>query len=330
MEVEVYKCKNCGAPIEYTPDSIVIKCNYCGYYEYLNPGFQVFVLESLDKSKMEEIFWNRMRNDSQMKKYINEISLEQMEGFYVPVYYCNYFAEYFFIGEKVVTRTVRNSKGRVTTRIERIKVSDEGEKSGSKTLPAKKYIEELGIKELCFQVESLIELEKANLAKAEEIKWNFKGEILAFDFNPEEMKKIFEDIIAEEIKNEIKNKYGLSEIKILSCNVNIKEIIPVYVPIWIASYKFKDMIYSISFNGKTGSQLVAMEPMFKSQRILSVILSSIITVLLTFMLSSLFLSGLFLFLNTEILILFLIFIIILLSASMYFMNRAFKGERIER
>jgi len=35
MEViEVYKCKNCSAPSEYTPDSVVIKCNYCGYYEY--------------------------------------------------------------------------------------------------------------------------------------------------------------------------------------------------------------------------------------------------------------------------------------------------------
>ncbi|MDT7887301.1 MAG: hypothetical protein RQ968_08000, partial [Thermoproteota archaeon] len=88
MEViEVYKCKNCSAPIEYTPDSVVIKCNYCGYYEYLNPGFQIFVLESLDKSKMEEIFWNRMKNDRQMKKHVDKISLEQMEGIYVPVYY---------------------------------------------------------------------------------------------------------------------------------------------------------------------------------------------------------------------------------------------------
>jgi hypothetical protein len=328
--IEVYKCKVCSAPIEYTPDSIVIKCNYCGYYEYLNPGFQIFVLESLDKSKMEEIFWNRMKNDRQMKKHVDKISLEQMEGIYVPVYYCNYVAEYFFIGEKVVTKTVRDSRGNVRTITERIRVSDEGEKFGLKALPAKKHIEELGIKELCKQVENLVNSKESKLIKAEEFKWNFKGEILSFDFNPEEIKKVFEDIIAEEIKNEIKSKYGLSELKVLSCNVNIKEIIPVYAPIWIASYKFTDMIYSISFSGKTGSQLVAVEPMFRYQRIISVALSSIFAALLTFFISSLFIFNTFIFMSEEFTIIILIFIIILLGISIYFMNRAFKGERIER
>jgi len=119
-------------------------------------------------------------------------------------------------------------------------------------------------------------------------------------------------------------------LKVLSCNVNIKEIIPVYAPIWIASYKFKDMMYSISFSGKTGSQLIAVEPMFRYQRIISVALSSIFASLLTFLISSLFIFNPFIIVSVELTIIILIFIIILLGISIYFMNRAFKGERIER
>jgi len=71
-----------------------------------------------------------------MKKFINEIKVEQIEGIYVPIFSCKYHAEYFFIGERIVTET--SGKGRTT--IKRVKVQDEGEKIGSNTIPSKRYI----------------------------------------------------------------------------------------------------------------------------------------------------------------------------------------------
>jgi len=264
-----------------------------------------------------------------MKKFINEIKVEQIEGIYVPIFSCKYHAEYFFIGERIVTET--SGKGRTT--IKRVKVQDEGEKIGSNTIPSKKYIEELGINELCKKTEEIINSKNFELIKAEEYKWNFKGSILSFDYSPEEIKKIFEDMIAEQIKKEIKSKYGLNEIKVLSCNVKITELIPIYVPLWIVSYSFKDSIYSISFFGKDGSQLVAIEPMFKTQRILSVFLSSLFTIFFTILIASLFLSNFITFLLSELgdFGLFLLIIpLFLLVGAFYFMRKAFKGERIER
>jgi hypothetical protein len=52
--------------------------------------------------------------------------------------------------------------------------------------------------------------------------------------------------------------------------------------------------------------------------------------LLTFLISSLFIFNPFIIVSVELTIIILIFIIILLGISIYFMNRAFKGERIER
>jgi len=260
-EAEVFKCPNCGAPIEVTPDSLVVKCRYCGYVEYRDPGYDVFVFPSLSREEITRRFWDRMRSDSDMGKYVNKISIDSITSIFVPFYVVDYDAQYFFVGERRETRTrTVNVGGRVTTQTEVriVKVRDSGSVSGVDAILGRRHIEELGVKELSTQVK---QLDISAAVHASKYKWGKEVyAVMGFDIEPKEVNAIARDVIAEKLKTWVKRKYRLDRLNVYLCRVNVKDFKAVLVPIYIITYKFRNAIYSIAFSGVDGRQLVAIEP----------------------------------------------------------------------
>jgi len=260
-EAEVFKCPNCGAPIEVTPDSLVIKCRYCGYIEYRDPGYDVFVFPSISREEITRRFWDRMRTDSDMSKYVSSISIDSITNMFVPFYVVDYDAQYFFIGEREETRTrTVNVGGRVVTQTEvrTVKVRDSGSVRGVDAILGRRHIEELGIKELSTQVK---QLDVSAAVHASKYEWGKEVyAVMGFDIEPKEVSAIARDVIAEKLKTWVKRKYRLDRLNVYLCRVNIKNFKAVLVPIYIVTYKFRNAIYSIAFSGVDGRQLVAIEP----------------------------------------------------------------------
>jgi len=275
--VEVFKCPNCGAPIEVTPDSLVIRCRYCGYIEYRDPGFEVLTFPSIGREKIEEIFWRRMREDADMRKFVGELSIDSILELYVPYYVVPYDAQYFFVGERTEVRTSEmvsitiggsGSQTVPTTVTKRVKVKDSGSLSSVEAILARRHVEELGVKELTTQV---TQLDLSSAVPAKEYDWRRESTaVMGFDIEPREVPLLTKDVVAEKIKRWVKRKYRLEKIDVIVCRVNVKDFKAVLVPLYIVTYRFRNALYSIAFSGVDGRQLVALEPMLPGYMMLYV------------------------------------------------------------
>lgn len=317
---EVYKCPNCGAPIEVTPDTIVVKCRYCGFTEYKGPGFEIYVVPSIPDADIEKIFWRRMRQDSDMSKYLQEISIQDITFIYVPYYVVNYSAEYYFIGERRETETYTVSVGgrtetRVRTKI--VTVRDSGRRKGVQPILGRRHIEELGIKELSIQVS---QLSFDNIVKAEDYKWGRKvTSVMGYDIEPGEVPLITKDVVAEHIKRWIYRKYRLDKLKAYLCRVNVESFKAILVPMFVITYKFRNGLYAISFSGVDGRQLVAVEPVLGKHMAMYVGGAGLLA----------FLAGASLPLASESMY-FLIIPLIMGGLGFYLVRKALGGVRFER
>lgn len=262
--VELFECPNCGAPIEVTPDSLVIVCKYCGYTEFRDPGFEVYVLKALDRGEMERRFWERMRRDPDMRPYASEIQIADIIFIYAPFYLADYRAEWYYIGEKERMEVVQ--RGKSTTVVPKtVKVRGKGSESGRIAIPGRRYVEELGMKELGEAVE---QVDEKDLLPAKEYSWERQVEaVLGFDYEPREVPQIVKDVVAEDIKRRIYEEEDLKRMLAYLCRVKTNSIKAVLAPLYVITYRLRGAIYGISFSGFDGGELVAMEPVFKKHMI---------------------------------------------------------------
>lgn len=262
--VEHFECPNCGAPIEITPDTLVVVCKYCGYTEFRDPGYEVFVLKALDKAEIERKFWDRMKKDPDMAPHVGEIQIVDTTFIYAPFYLADYDAEWYYIGEKTKTEMYGSGKdSRVVTKV--IKVRGSGSESGRIAIPGRRYVEELGMKELGDAIE---QVDEKALLPAKDYSWErYTEAVLGFDYEPREIPQMVKDIVAEEIKRKIRKKENLTRMLAFLCRVKTKSVRAVLAPIYIITYKLKGGIYGIAFSGFDGRQLVAMEPVFTKNMI---------------------------------------------------------------
>ncbi len=262
--VEHFECPNCGAPIEITPDTLVIVCKYCGYTEFRDPGYEVYVLKALDKAEIERRFWERMKKDPDMAPHVGDIQIVDTTFIYTPFYLADYDAEWYYIGEKTKTEVHGSGKNaRVVTKV--IKVRGSGSESGRIAIPGRRYVEELGMKELGDAIE---QVDEKTLIPAKEYNWEkYIEAVLGFDYEPREIPQMVKDIVAEEIKRRIYKEKNLTKMLAFLCRVKTKSVRAILAPIYVITYKLKGGIYGIAFSGFDGRQLVAMEPVFTKHMI---------------------------------------------------------------
>ncbi|MBO3754990.1 MAG: hypothetical protein FGF53_08990, partial [Candidatus Brockarchaeota archaeon] len=76
----VFKCSNCGAPLNYTPETIVCVCEYCGTVNWFSTGrLEIFVLPTRSKDEVVNAFWSRMRSDPDMSRVYGDLELIEVQ-----------------------------------------------------------------------------------------------------------------------------------------------------------------------------------------------------------------------------------------------------------
>lgn len=267
----IVKCKNCSAPLEYTPESIFIVCSYCGNVNWFldESKTQIFVVPSKNEGEIVNAFWNRMKKDEDMKKVVSEIEIINIYRVYVPIFLSNIEVSSLWNGIERKT-TIVNGKTRIVTIKKNGKFSDEILLS----IPARRVIEEFALEEFIEKISN----NPPNCVKIEEVNWNeVKLQVLNSEISISEAIDKLKDKAEDMIRKRIKNENNLSEFNFYSCDSKIKEIKLLLAPFWIISYKYKKGVYNIAISGNDLTFIKAMEPVFFHQRIFQLFGSALAT-----------------------------------------------------
>jgi hypothetical protein len=88
--IEVLRCEHCGAPLEVTPEDIIVVCSYCGYpnaYDKIFAEENVFFVESLPKGEILLSSNERVKRDRDFAGIRNKVKVVKIEGMYVPLWF---------------------------------------------------------------------------------------------------------------------------------------------------------------------------------------------------------------------------------------------------
>lgn len=261
MQETIVKCKRCGAPVEYTPDSIFVVCSYCGYANWFvdESKVQIFVVPSKPRDKILEAFWNRMRNDSDMGKIVKELEVVDSYGVYVPMFLSK--VEVFSTWSGIEVRSVPSGKN---VRVERIQKEGKFSDKLLLSIPARRTAEEFGLDELISKISSL----PPNYIKLEESSWDdIKLQVLNSEISQSEAVDEIKDKAEDITRQRIRTSNNLSEFTFYSCSTTITEVDLVLIPLWIITYKYKNGIYNSAISGYDLVFLKTTEPVFFYQRI---------------------------------------------------------------
>ncbi len=267
----IFKCKNCSAPLEYTPESIFIVCSYCGNVNWFldESKTQIFVVPSRNEGEIVNAFWNRMKKDEDMKKIVSEIEIIDIYGVYVPIFLSKIEFSSLWNGIERKT-TIVNGKTRIVTIKKNGKFSNEILLS----IPARRAIEEFALEEYIEKISN----NPPNCVKIEEINWNeIKLQVLNSEISINEAMDKLKDEVEDRIRKRIKNENNLSEFIFYSCDSKIKEMKLLLAPLLIISYKYKKGVYNIAISGNDLTFIKATEPIFLHQRIFQLFGSALAT-----------------------------------------------------
>ncbi|MGC8832185.1 MAG: hypothetical protein ACP5PQ_06365 [Thermoproteota archaeon] len=267
----VFKCSNCGAPLNYTPETIACVCEYCGTVNWFSTGrLEIFVLPTRSKDEVVNAFWSRMRRDPDMSRVYGDIELIEVQGFYVPVLVGDVSA----VGEWSGFQRVTEKRGKsYVTRT----VTKKGSFNNSMRLAfqARREAAEYGLEELVEQAKSAKDPQP--LAAMD---WKRVGlQVLNAELLPEEAEDELKDMVEDELRDRIRSSNGLDGFYYYSCQPRVDSLWILLAPMWILVYKYKGGMYRACVSGYNLQFLRVSEPVFLGQRMLYVI-GSILTVVL--------------------------------------------------
>ncbi|MEM2940953.1 MAG: hypothetical protein QW304_05330 [Thermoproteota archaeon] len=286
---KVFKCSNCGGPLNYTPETIACVCEYCGTVNWFSEGrFDIFIMPTRTRDEVVNAFWNRMRNDPDMSKAYGEMELVEVQGFYVPILLGDVSARGEWIGFRRVTE--KRGKSYVTRT-----VTERGSFNTSLRLAveARREAAEYGLQELINQAKSVNDPQP--LASVD---WKKIGlQVLNSELLPEEAEDELRDRVEDDLRENIRSSKGLDGFYYYSCESKVNSFWILLAPLWSLVYKYRGGMYRVSVSGYNLQFLRVSEPVFMSQRILY-LLGSILAVVAgalfsTLLLQSMIFAGLF-------------------------------------
>ena len=251
------KCKNCGAPMEVSPDSLLNICNYCGtIYPAKNiEDIPIYITPSLSKNEIINSFNRRMQKDRDMRNKIYEIA--EVKSTYVPLYITTVSA----IGRWKGYRWEGTGKNR-----RKVWKSGDINIHGDFPTVARKYAYEFGLPHIGDHIYDI------EMKSFDQIDWKeISLPVMSIDISEEEAQHIIKDDFVDEIGENIKRRYSLSAFTNFECHVTIHDRFILLFPLWTVIYKYKGGSYRISIEGHRGKVVLAMEPMFTRHRILNFI-----------------------------------------------------------
>ncbi|MCS7138625.1 MAG: hypothetical protein NZ873_01030 [Crenarchaeota archaeon] len=266
---EVFKCSNCGGPLDYTPETIACVCDYCGTVNWFSTDrFEIFIIPSLTRDEVVNAFWNRMKNDPNMRKVYSNIEIIEIQGSYIPILLGDVSVSGEWVGFR---RETEHSGKRIVTRT----VTERGSFNTSMRIAfeARRESAEYGLQELISQVKTLV------AQPLESVDWKSIGlHVLNAEISPEEAIDELKDMAEDQMRETIRSSKRLDGFYYYSCTPIVNSFWIVLAPLWSIVYKYKGGIYRASISGYNLQLLRISEPVFLSQRILYII-GSIVAIL---------------------------------------------------
>ena len=264
---KVFKCSNCNAPLNYTPETIVCVCEYCGTVNWFSTGrFEIFILPTRTRDEVVNAFWSRMRSDPDMSRVYGDIELVEAQGFYVPILMGDVSAFVEWSGFRRVTE--KRGKSFVTRT-----VTKKGSFNTSMRLAftARREAAEYGLEELVSQAKSAKDPQP--LAA---IDWRNVGlQVLNAELLPEEAEDELKDMVEDELRESTRSSNGLDGFYYYSCEARVDSLWILLAPMWSLVYKYKGGMYRASVSGYNLQFLRVSEPVFLGQRILYILGSTL-------------------------------------------------------
>lgn len=264
MSVQIYRCANCNGPLDITPETIVAVCEYCGYPNWINESVktEISIVPSKNRDDIINAFLNRVNHDFDLSHIKNEITIKDVQGFYIPYWIVTIDTKAHYEGYK--TEITTGPKGQIQTR----RVHKSGEIAFTRVygILARRAVEDLAVENLS---QHYIESNEMNEIKLDQVDWSkVKLKVLSGEYD--EQTAIIE--AKERAFNEAKRKAydNVSELTRLTCYVSVKDNFKpklILLPYWILTYSYRDSIFRFIASGWDAKPLETSEPVLIYRRI---------------------------------------------------------------
>lgn len=263
--IEVLKCEHCGAPLEVTPEDIIVVCSYCGYpnaYDKIFAEENVFFVESLPKGEILRSFNERVKRDRDFAGIRDKVKVVKIEGMYVPLWFGR------VSGRGYIRFAVYEEKG---NKKELVIKHHEFRDEVIVCIPGRRGVYDIAVEALAekfmrsyFSFKTLKDnlsymVDPLSIRILTPEKWEeLELEFLNTDFGVEEAKLALLDKASDFAKKRHVPEDG--EIRAFRFEGNVEETAIVFYPLWKVYYELGGGTYFVAYDGRTGKEILAVEP----------------------------------------------------------------------
>ncbi len=291
------RCPRCGAPLEITPESILVVCKQCGYPVWTQQAYMhpiVVVPAHVESSSKFFRLW--IERDDDIRPIRDKVRLKSFEVVYVPIYFTRVHAESRYYARTTVTLTrvkvYTDSRGNVRTKTEtrtvNISVSGFHEKDYEIDIVARRSVDVRLVKPLIDYYKESKGKEGIKEVPIAEVEWSkIRGEVLASEITPQDAMSYARDQacdtlykeVEKKIKDQARNKAAAEypgwvpsivtvNYSKIPCNAENKFLSPItLLPLVINVYSYEGKIYKVAFAGWDGRKILSEEPIKPTSRI---------------------------------------------------------------
>ncbi len=290
--IEQFRCANCGAPLDVSPETIVAVCSYCGYPNWLREELkeELFIVNALPESKILAKARERAEHDRDLKKIVNNIEFGKPLQVYVPFYFADATAKADYAGRVQVFIEKCRKEGKETrcwTEYVIVNVSGiYGPLREVHSIVGRRGVRAFSIRVLGkHYIDTKPQPQPLSQVRLERKKTR---RILSVEINKDEALRIaldnhldlLRDKVTEKIKKDAETKArfmaGSGTItgsrilwkRIRPFDVDVKISPIILLPLYIVPYRYSGTTYRFFMSGWDGETIVAEEPMNMMTRII--------------------------------------------------------------
>ncbi|MEM1923686.1 MAG: zinc ribbon domain-containing protein [Pyrobaculum sp.] len=282
------RCSYCGAPLDLSPDSVVVVCRYCGFVNFVvgDPS-EVLAVPTLPSGEVVKKAVERTRRDFNLRFRMSKINFAAPQLVYLPFYFVNVDIIAIYSARVLVTysRSVY-SGGRWTTHTgsRRVDVSGRVGYRDVVGVLARKAAWGLSVDRLLSHFFKTAPAPTAlkEVTTSQEIARAF----MSSEYTPEQAKakavRASMPKILKAVDDDAKSK-AMSRVSGVPTNasvldktvdyevreLNVSKL--TYLPMWVVPYYFKESVYKYYVAGWDGRVIVAEEPSFIEHKLASAV-----------------------------------------------------------
>ncbi|NJE60902.1 hypothetical protein E3E51_03940 [Thermococcus sp. 21S7] len=264
--MEVLRCERCGAPLETTPEDVIVVCPYCGYpnsYDRIFTEKNVFFVESLPKKEILRLFRERVRRDKDYLGLRGKVEVAKVEGFYVPIWFGKVKGHGYVRFVDYMEKDGRKEK---------IIRHRQFEEDSVVCVPARRGVYDIAVEALAEKFERggyitfneigdtlRYMMDVRPITELTPERWEeLEPDFLNTDFGKEQAKAALLDRASDRAK-EIHIPRD-TEVKSFGFGGEVEDIALVFYPLWKVYYDIEGGTYFVAYDGHKGREVLTIEP----------------------------------------------------------------------